>query len=102
MTAKFLYFNTTLAKCENVTADFRPQAESSLVESVFTRYSAREVCRSFPSACVHCALRDAERLKTRKAERERRKQDQVVSRRYLPKDVGRGEQQTNELIETAN
>lgn len=46
MTAQFLYFNTTSAECQNVTRDFRPPAESILVETVFTRYSAFEVCAS--------------------------------------------------------
>lgn len=45
MSAEILYFNTTSAMCQNVTADFRPAAEKIVVNSVFTRYSEKEVGR---------------------------------------------------------
>lgn len=43
LTAAFLYFNTTTAACQNVTRNSHPPAEATLVESIFTRYSQKEV-----------------------------------------------------------
>eukprot|EP00752_Nemacystus_decipiens_P010517 g9365.t1 len=42
VSARVLYFNTTTAVCQNVTASFRPSAEVAVVESTFTRYSQKE------------------------------------------------------------